>query len=472
MQTKTENRLPLQLFPSNLINPKSKWLAMESAMPWQDIEEHLEDLFEERGRNAIPVRWIVGALIIQAERKTSDRETMEDIMEMPMLQYFLGLDEYVMDPLFDFSLLCKYRQRIGIDIAKEMIEILLTHHKVIGRTPNVEVTHEGSLSIDATVMPVNITYPTDLKLLNQVREKTEELIDIGQAQAKEDPKPRTYREEARTEYLKYAKAKRLTINKRRTSLRIQLQYIRRNIETIDSRVESGVYAFSEDQMTEFSTCKEIFRQQTHLWETKAKHIDDRIVSLHQPHIRCIVRGKAGAPYEFGPKVALSKVNGFVHIDEISFDNFNEGQTLPSIVHRYKELHGVYPISVRADKIYQTRENKKFCAGLGIRLSGKPLGRPKNEPDPTSEELRKEDFVKRLEVEGVIGVLKNKYGLDTIMTKLPESQKASIGLVFFAMNLHQVLSFTPFSTSLEMLVLSLEHNQVDHVFESERQRFEI
>jgi hypothetical protein len=111
MQTKTENRLPLQLFPSNLINPKSKWLAMESATPWQDIEEQLEDLFEERGRNAIPVRWIVGALIIQAERKTSDREIMEDIMEMPMLQYFFGLDEYVMEPLFDFSLLCKYRQR-------------------------------------------------------------------------------------------------------------------------------------------------------------------------------------------------------------------------------------------------------------------------------------------------------------------------------------------------------------------------
>lgn len=471
MQTKTENRLPLQLFPSNLINTKSKWYAMAALVPWSEYEELLADLFADCGRNAIPVRWILGSFLIQAIKKTSDRETMEDIMETPMLQYFLGLDEYLMEPLFDFSLLCKYRQRIGIDIAKEMIEILLRHHQVIGRTPKDGVTHEGSLSIDATVMPVNITYPTDLKLLNQVREKTEELIDLGQKQAKEDPKPRTYREEARTEYLKYAKAKRLTINKRRTALRIQLQYIRRNIETIDLRIKSGVYTLNEDQMTEFSTCKEIFRQQNQLWKTKTKHIDDRIVSLHQPHIRCIVRGKAGAPYEFGPKVALSKVNGFIHIDAISFDNFNEGQTLPSIVYRYKELHGVYPVSVRADKIYQTRENKKFCAGLGIRLSGKPLGRPKNDPDPTSEELRKEDFLKRLEVEGVIGVLKTKYGLDTIMTKLPESQKASIGLVFLATNLQQVLSFTPLSTSLEMLVLPLEHNQINHVFESERWVFD-
>ncbi|MCK7485553.1 MAG: hypothetical protein MZU97_08345 [Bacillus subtilis] len=106
---------------------------------------------------------------------------------------------------------------------------------------NLEVTHEGSLSIDATVMPVNITYPTDLKLLNQVREKTEELIDIGQAQAKEDPKPRTYREEARTEYLKYSKAKRLTINKRRTSLTHPLQYIRTKHQKRSIR-EYKVYA--------------------------------------------------------------------------------------------------------------------------------------------------------------------------------------------------------------------------------------
>jgi hypothetical protein len=145
--------------------------------------------------------------------------------------------------------------------------------------------------------------------------------------------------------------------------------------------------------------------------------------------------------------------------------------LKSIVERYKELHGVYPEAIRADKIYQTRENKKFCAGLGIRLSGKPLGRPKNEPNQESEDLRKEDFVKRLEIESIIGVLKTRYGLDQLMTRLPESKKASIGLVFFVLNLQRILSFSPLSKRLEMLVLSLEHNQIDHVFESERPPFQ-
>ena len=470
MQTRTENRLDIKMFPQNLINEKSKWFAMEALIPWMEIEEELSDLFSDRGRNAIPVRWIIGSLIVQADKGTSDRETLEVIMETPMLQYFLGMDEFMMEPPFNASLLCKYRQLIGIDIAKELIEILLRHHKVIGRKPTPAVTHEGSLSIDATAFPVNITYPTDLKLLNQVREKTEAIIDACHESTKEEEKPRTYREEARTEYLKYAKAKRLSDNKRRTSLRKQLQYVRRNIESIETRVQNGVYALNEDQTAELSTCKTIFEQQTTMWETRSTRIDDRIVSLHQPHIRCIMRGKAGAPYEFGPKVALSKVNGFIHIDEISFDNFNESLTLKSIVERYKEMHGVYPVSVRADKIYQTRDNKTFCKGLGIRLSGKPLGRPKNEPDPTSEALLKEDFTRRLEIEGVIGVSKTRYGLAKLVARLPESQKASIGLVFFVMNLKQVLSFTPFSDDLEMLVLSLEHNQFDHVFEDEPRDF--
>jgi hypothetical protein len=436
-------------------------------MPWGEIEEQLSDLFSDSGRNAIPVRQIIGALIIQSDKSLSDRDTMETIMETPMLQYFLGMDDFMMGAPFDYSLLCKYRQLIGIDMAKEMIDTLLKYHKVMGRKPDPKKTHEGSLSIDATAVPVNITYPTDLKLLNQVREKTEEIIDECHKPSQKESKPRTYRQEARAEYLKYAKAKRLSNNARRTSLRKQLHYIKRNIETIDSRIQKGTYALNEDQNAVFETCKTVYTQQNTMWETHTHRIDDRIVNLYQPHIRCIVRGKAGSPYEFGPKVAVSKVNGFVHIDEISFDNFNESLTLKSIVKKYKENHGVYPEVVRADKIYQTRDNKAYCKDHGIRLSGKPLGRPKADPDETEETLRKEDFLKRLEIEGVIGVAKTRYGLDKLMTRLPESQKASIGLVFFCMNLRQLFSFTRFYEALEMLVFSLDRNQMLFVYAEER-----
>jgi hypothetical protein len=68
MQTKTENRLELEFFPDNLIIPSNKWFELEKIMPWQEIEEQLSDLFADSGRNAIPVRQIIGAWIVQSDK--------------------------------------------------------------------------------------------------------------------------------------------------------------------------------------------------------------------------------------------------------------------------------------------------------------------------------------------------------------------------------------------------------------------
>jgi len=63
-------------------------------------------------------------------------------------------------------------------------------------------------------------------------------------------------------------------------------------------------------------------------------IDDRIVSLSQPYIRPIVRGKAGTPVEFGAKFSASCVNRYVVLDHLSWDNFNESIDLPAQIERF------------------------------------------------------------------------------------------------------------------------------------------
>ena len=258
MQTMTENRLDLKMFPENLINPKSKWYTLEKLIPWREIEELLAPLFKESGRNAIPVRHIIGALIVQTSKNLSDRETIEVIMETPMIQYFLGFDTFTHDVIFDDSNLSKYRKRIGQDVSKDMIETLLKHHKVTKVKPK---THYGAMSIDATAVPVNITYPTDVKLLEETRVQTEKLIDAGYEASDEEKKPRTYRKVARKDFLKAAKSKRLSNSKRRAALRAQLQYIRRNLKTIKTRIENGTYQYDDAQLQTLETCQTIYNQQ-------------------------------------------------------------------------------------------------------------------------------------------------------------------------------------------------------------------
>src|SRR5690606_31876134 len=112
-----------------------------------------------------------------------------------------------------------------------------------------------------------------------------------------------------------------------------------------------------------------------MFNAKSHQVEDRIVSIAQPHIRPIVRGKARAKTEFGAKIHLSLVNGFSFLDTISWEAFNEGSHLQDYVENYRKRFGFYPEKVLADQIYCTRANRKWLKDLNIRLAAKPLGRP-------------------------------------------------------------------------------------------------
>ena len=107
-------------------------------------------------------------------------------------------------------------------------------------------------------------------------------------------------------------------------------------------------------------------------DTKTHRIADRIVSLSQPWVRPIVRGKSKAPTEFGAKISVSVVGGYSFIDRLSFDAYNEGEAseFERVVEMYRSRFGHYPERILADKIYRSKSNRAFCKSHGIRLSGK------------------------------------------------------------------------------------------------------
>jgi transposase, IS5 family len=78
-----------------------------------------------------------------------------------------------------------------------------------------ESLNRGKLIVDATCAPADISYPTDLGLLNKALVHTEKILDILYKQIKEKnhKKPRTYRNKARKNYLAVAKQRRPSRNK-------------------------------------------------------------------------------------------------------------------------------------------------------------------------------------------------------------------------------------------------------------------
>lgn len=174
-------------------------------------------------------------------------------------------------------------------------------------------------------------------------------------------------------------------------------------------------ALSQKQYNDLLGINEVYRQQKAMYEERKHSISGRIVSISEPHVRPIERLKATAPIEFGAKLSVSRVDGYVFLETLEWKPYHEGKKLQKHVESYKRLFGWYPASVHADKIYRTKENLQYCREKRVQLAGPPLGRlPKDKEvyKAILKEARK-DEIERIPIEGAFGTAKRKYRMGQI-----------------------------------------------------------
>lgn len=164
-----------------------------------------------------------------------------------------------------------------------------------------------------------------------------------------------------------------------------------------------------------------------MYDTRTHSVDHRIVSILQPHVRPIVRGKAQAKVEFGSKIHVSIIDGIFFLDELSWDAFNEGNHMMSYVNQFRKRFGCYPREVLADQIYCTRANRVELKELGIKLLAKPLGRPSAMSIQVSPGERNP-------IEGKFGQAKTGYGLNRIKARLKGTSESWIATIVLVLNL--------------------------------------
>ncbi len=304
---------------------------------------------------------------------------------------------------------------------------------------------EGKLILDATVAPQAIRYPTDLSLLNEARGFTEQIIDVlYECSEQKGRKPRTYREKARKAYLAIAKQKRPGRIVRRKGVKQQLQYLRRNLRHIEELLmhwpEGEAVPLPDCLMRRYWVIPHLYAQQKAMYDSNTKRCDDRIVSISQPHVRPIVRGKQDKPVEFGAMLNVSlTADGVACVDGVKWDAYHEGHDLVAQVERFRERLSHYREAVYADPAYGSRDNGRYLKQRGIRFAGKPLGRPKKETEENREALKQEkaqrqaDYRQRIPIEGKFGQGKNGYRLNYIRAKRADTSVAWINSIFLVMN---------------------------------------
>ena len=232
---------------------------------------------------------------------------------------------------------------------------------------------------------------------------------------------------------------------RRRGIKQQLQYLRRNLKHIERLLtywpEGTPIPLPRWLMYRYWVMPHLYQQQREMYRTKTRRCDDRIVSISQPYVRPIVRGKLDKPVEFGAKLSVSlSGEGLACVDHLRWDAFHEGHDLESQVEAYRARYGVYPEVVLGDPIYGTRENRRYLKGKGIRFAGKSLGRPKQVTEANQVALSKEkakrraEYLQRIPIEGKFGQGKNGYRLNYIRAKRADTSVAWINSIFLVMNL--------------------------------------
>lgn len=444
------------------MNSENRWVKMADAIPWEIFEKKYSRLFKgKNGRVAKPLRLALGSLIIQTKYQYSDRELVDQLTENPYYQYFIGLPGYQEEPPIDASTLVLFRKRLKMDVIMEANEYMLEAFKEKTTKDKSDDDHtnppssggdgeseaepeqvpenKGILMLDATCASSNIRYPQDFSLLNEAREKLETII-IRFCKSYGFSRPCMYRKQARKNYLALAKAKKRSTKKIRATIRKQLAYIKRDIGYLERYMEDG-YAPTSKEISLLMTIYKLYEQQQYMYQNKIQSVENCIVSISQPWIRPIVRGKTKAPVEFGAKFDLSiDDSGLGRIEKISYDAYNESTVLVEAVERFRVRTGHYPERLLADQIYRTRDNRKFCKLHGIRLSGLKLGRSSLTKQSVKEKRQEyQDNTDRIEVERSFSLSKRCYGMDLIRTKLYDTTLTSIALSVFVTNLFKIQS---------------------------------
>jgi IS5 family transposase len=446
------------------LDGENRWVQLERLIPWDDVEQKYRSHFKQKkGRKAKNVRVALGALLIKEKLRLTDEETAEQVRENPYLQYFLGYDGYEYVYRFEASMMVHFRKRLGPGAINGINEIVAVHYqrskeerekakqeqkeKADKDDKAAGSGNHGQLLIDATCAPQDIRHPHDVTLLSEAREKLEGMIDtLCEAAPQKPKKPRTYRRRARAQYLDFIRGRRRTTQEIRRALRKQLCYVRRDLAHVEKLIRKyGIGALGSKQKRDYDVIKKIYEQQRYLYTNKTHSVPHKIISIAQDHVRPIARGKARCSFEFGAKLSVSVTDGrMIFIDRLEWDQYNECNDLKMQVERYKKRFGHYPESVHADKIYRTRDNRNWCNGKHIRLSGSPPGRPIARTGENramirklKKQLKKDDAIRQA-VESVFGVGKRRYGMGLIKEKTKQTSEVSINVCVLLMNLERIL----------------------------------
>ena len=390
---------------SSQINLSHELVRLAETIDWEGLHTHLSQLFTAgSGQPPKPVRLIVGLLILQQTYGCSDEEVVQRWIENPYWQYFCGYDFLQTDFPAHPTSLTRWRERLG----KEQMEKILAYTIQLGvGTKTIEASSLKDVTVDTTVMPKNVTYPTDVKLLHRGIEKIVALAKRNQISLRQSYKRVAKR--ALVQAGRYAHARQMKrFRKEERRLRTWLSRLHREMR----RKAKALYEPLEPLIDKLLN--------------QRRSDKDKLYSLHEPSVSCIAKGKAHKKYEFGSKVSLTVTNreGFALSLQAYVGNPHDSKTLATAFKETERMTGVKVENGYVDRGYRGHG----IEGTSVMVTGSRR---------LSRTLKKR-LKRRQAIEPVIGHMKSEGKLGRCYLKGQVGDEYQVVLSGIGHNIRQIL----------------------------------
>jgi IS5 family transposase len=360
-------------------------VLLSKKINWQELENDLAIFYcMDNGRPGVPIRLIAGIIMLRRIYNLSDEAILARWVENPYWQYFCGEVYFRHELPFDRTELIKFRHRIGEAGAERILKLS------IDLFPEKE-TREKEVLIDTTVQEKNITFPTDVKLQKKVIEKCRKIAKNEKISLRQ-----SYKREL----------KQLMIDQRFQSHPKRKKKARaaaRRIKVIAGKIfRDLVSKMDNEQKSRHEKIFNVFYKVM----SQTKDSNNKVYSIHQPHVKCIAKGKDSKKYEFGNKSSIVKTrkSGII-VGAMAFaENLYDGDTLEPQLSQTERLTGRKPVIGIVDRGYRGRKI----------VNGTQIVHPYNLPRTANRYRRQKIrgwFRSRAGIEPIIGHIKHDHRMN-------------------------------------------------------------
>lgn len=407
--------------------------ALYKAIPFDELIKHIpapKRTISGKGcRPWFDVKGGIALQILKSYYRISDAILIEQLNGNWQMQMFCGIQLRHGEQIKDKDIVGRWRSYLGKHMNIDKLQISCVQHW----SAYMQHTHTGFT--DATVFESYIEYPTDAKLLWKSCCDVLEMIKTGRKRAKLRD-TRINHEKRKVKWLAFAKRRKKSKRQNKKICKELLKYLDRLTRQLNDLTNKHVVTLKASQYNRLEIIDKVKRQQWRLYFGKEAKVPDRIVSLHKPYVRPIVRGKEVKPVEFGAKVNMLQVDGISFIEHLSFDNFNEGTRLQSTIHLQQRYFGACH-QIGADAIYATNANRKYCTENKIATSFIAKGNEGKLKEQKSQMRAILGKVRSTVTEGSFGNEKNHYQMNKIKARTEDNEKAWIFFSLFTCNAMQI-----------------------------------